>query len=377
MHPMQLTKELVAFESPSHLSNREISQFVADRLRSLGFDVELDTYLDKLGVEKVNVIGCKEPLSARGVGLAYFCHSDVVPAAEWTGPGEAFRATERGGRLYGRGSCDMKGSAAAMLSALDRSKHQPLRAPLYFACTADEEISYVGARHLVANSRMYREMVQQQPRTVIGEPTQLQVVHAHKGICSLVIRSRGQAAHSSSSDGLNANLAMIPFLQELKRVLDETESDVKWQNQDFDPPTLSLNIRMHDGGGALNVKAAESTCTVFFRPLPDVDDRPLRDRLRNAAENLGLEFEMPTRCGAVHTDAANPFVVEALEITGKETSTTVPYGTDAGELTELKNKIVCGPGNIAQAHTSDEWIDLRQLEAGSELYERFLRRWCL
>ena len=375
-----LTKKLVSFESPSHASNAEVSDFVASQLRQIGFDVELTSYHDHAGIEKVNVVGRAGPATATTPGrsgLAYFCHSDVVPAENWTGPGGPFAPVEQDAKLFGRGSCDMKGSAACMLTALEPLNLSELNAPLYFACTADEEVAYAGARRLTADSAFYREMVAVQPYVLIGEPTQLQVIHAHKGICKLKVTSLGQAAHSSTQDGLNANLAMIPFLQSLKQIYEETESDVAWHNAEFDPPTMSWNIGINDHTLAINVKPAQSVCTIFYRPLPGVDDGPLIDRVRAAAQIHGLEFAEPQRCEAMYTHPTDELVQSALAITGQAQAGTVAYGTDGGVLPELNRKIVCGPGSIAQAHTTDEWIELDQLKQGTELYQTFVKSWCI
>ena len=380
MNVVALTRELVAFQSPSHESNAEVSHFIADRLRQVGFEMELVTYRDHAGVEKVNVLGRAGPDPARSPnlpGLAYFCHSDVVPADTWVGPGRPYAATEQDARLYGRGSCDMKGSAASMLCAIDRIDLTRLQSPLYFVCTADEEWSYAGAQQVVAQSSMYREMVKAQPYALIGEPTELQVVHAHKGICKLQITSHGEAAHSSTREGKNANLAMIPFLQSVKEIHDQTESSVSLHNTEFDPPTMSWNIGINDHTAAVNVKPARSVCTIFYRPLPQVDDGPLIDRVRQSAEQHGLEFAKPDRCDAMYTDPAAEIVQSALAITGQTSARTVAYGTDGGVLTELHHKIVCGPGSIAQAHTSDEWISLDQLRQGTQHYETFVQSWCV
>lgn len=377
MDALAMTKKLVAFESPSHVSNVDVSHFVTEQLRRLGFDVESLSYRDHAGVEKVNVLGRAGPESAGQPGLAYFCHSDVVPADVWTGPGGPYTPTEQNAKLYGRGSCDMKGSAACMLSALARIDLTDLSAPVYFVCTADEELSYAGAKQVVARSKLYRAMVAEQPRVLIGEPTELQVVHAHKGICKLRITSQGQAAHSSTRDGLNANLAMIPFLQALKEIYDETEADPQWQNAEFDPPTMSWNIGINDHTKAINVKPARSVCTVFYRPLPGIDDSSLIARVREAAEAHGLNFAKPDRCDAMYTDPHDEFVREALALSSQPNAATVAYGTDAGVMPELLRKIVCGPGSIAQAHTEDEWIALAQLEKGTKLYQSFVQTWCV
>lgn len=375
MDALSLTKQLVGFASPSQLSNRDVSAHLTELLASLGFETERTTYQSESGVEKVNVVGRKGQFDTAERGLAYFCHSDVVPAETWTGPGEAFRATESDGKLYGRGSCDMKGSAACMLAAIHRCLAEEANAPLYFVCTADEEIGYLGAKHLVEHSAFYRDIVARQTRALIGEPTELSVVHAHKGICTIRIVSHGEAAHSSTRAGRNANLAMIPFLQEMKTIYDETETQSQWQNPEFDPPTVSWNIGIRDNTKALNVKPSRCECTVFYRPLPGLDDQRLLDRTKAAAEQFGLDFQF-ARANSVYTNPRNRFVQESLALSQQDEPRTVSYGTDAAEFTELHHKIVCGPGAIAQAHTTDEWIDLAQLEQGTDLYERFLRRWC-
>jgi acetylornithine deacetylase len=170
---------------------------------------------------------------------------------------------------------------------------------------------------------------------------------------------------------------MIPFLQDLKKIYDETETSPAWQNDEFDPPTMSLNIGINDHTKALNVKPAQSICTAFYRPLPGIDDQSVIDRVRESAKQHGLELTVRSHVGAVYTDPQSGFVQEAVEVAGRDKATTVSYGTDAGALTELQHKVVCGPGSIAQAHKSDEWIDLKQLEQGTELFSRFIERWCL
>jgi acetylornithine deacetylase len=220
-------------------------------------------------------------------------------------------------------------------------------------------------------------MVETQPIAVIGEPTELQVVHAHKGICKLKVTSIGEAAHSSTREGRNANLAMIPFLQTAKALYEETESNTTLHNTEFDPPTMSWNIGINDHTAAVNVKPARSVCTIFYRPLPHVDDSPCIERVRQAALACGLEFAEPERCDAMYTDPKDEFVASARAIVGQATPKTVSYGTDGGVLTELRRKFVCGPGSIDQAHTSDEWIALAQLEQGEQLYRTFVETWCV
>jgi acetylornithine deacetylase len=338
------------------------------------FEIERIEYDDENGELKSSIVAKRG--EGRG-GLGYFGHSDVVPAENWVieehGP---FEPTVKDGRLYGRGSCDMKGSVSAFLAAAARTKDIAATAPIYFVCTADEEIGYGGARTVVEQSKYYREMVEAQTRVVIGEPTQLQVVYAHKGTFGFFATARGVAAHSSTRNGLNANLAMIPFLMEMKAIHDETEADTNWHNDEFDPPTITWNIGINDNNHAFNITAPQSVCTVYYRPMPHQEPEKLLDRVERAAKKFGIDFEVKHRNQPMYTSPDSPFVKEMVELTGSSPASTVPYGTDGSWFTELENKVVFGPGSIAQAHTHDEWLDLNQLETGTDIYEKLIRHWC-
>lgn len=374
MSALDYTKELVSFNSVSSLSNVDVTNAVEGILKRLGFEVERIEYDDKFGVRKSNIIAKKGTGTG---GLAYFGHTDVVPADTWVFEKHgAFEPTVKEGRLYGRGSCDMKGSIACMLAAAEKFDKAQLKQPIYITCTADEEIGYGGATYVADDSVLFREMVEHDSRGIIGEPTMLDIVHAHKGVVGFRAVSHGRAAHSSTGKGVNANMAMIPFLAELKAIHDETMSDPKWHDDRFDPPTQTWNIGINDHTRAVNITPPESVATVYFRPMPGQDADALIERARNKAEECGIDFEVVVRGNPLSTDPDSPFVQECLEIAGQSASRTVPYGTDGGKLSDLKNMIVCGPGDIAQAHTHDEWIALDQLEKGTDLYACMISRWC-
>jgi acetylornithine deacetylase len=376
MNALEYATRLVRFDSISRKSNVEVTDCVQGILHELGFGTERLEYDDEFGVRKACVIGRRGPESTTG-GLAYFGHTDVVPADPWhsreVGP---FTPTVRDGRLYGRGSCDMKGSIACMLAAAARIPAGRLMRPLYITCTADEEIGYGGAREVASRSRLFREMVAGQTPGIIGEPTCLEVVYAHKGTFGFVATSNGRAAHSSTSKGINANLAMIPFLAEMKAIHDELETDPAWRNSEFDPPTISWNIGINDHTAAVNITPPQSVCTVYFRPMPGQDAESLMTRARAAAERLGIEFRRAQGGPSLYVDPQSPYVKDVVKLAGRPAPRTVAYGTDGVMLTELKNLVVLGPGDIAQAHTHDEWIALEQLELGTALYGRMIEHFC-
>ncbi len=374
MSPLDYAHELVSFDSVSLVSNLAVTDYVQETLQRLGFETERLEYVDPYGVRKASVVGKK----GRGTGgMAYFGHTDVVPADDWKftehGP---FQPIVKDDRLYGRGSCDMKGSVACILAAAERFKPADLKQPLYVTCTADEEVGYLGAQQVAAESQFFREMVEHRTRGIIGEPTLLEVVYAHKGVCGLVATSRGRAAHSSTTEGLNANLAMIPYLAEMKAIHDETERDPVWRNVEFTPPTIRWNIGINDHTRAVNITPPQSICTVYFRPMPGQKPELLIERARRKAVECGLEFLVRINGKPLYIDPQSPFVRECLELAGRAKATTVSYGTDGAMLGALQDLLVCGPGSIAQAHTHDEWIALEQLESGMELYTKMIRHWC-
>ena len=368
---VQLTSDLVRFPSVSDQSNAECAAFLCQRLEELAFDVETTSYQDSAGTRKVNVIGRRGPGSG---GLAYLAHNDVVPATDWIK--DPFSPYETDGRLFGRGSCDMKGSLAAMLCAAERVDLSHQTKPLWIGVTADEEIGFQGAKHLVSHSDRYRQIVAQQPAVIIGEPTSLSVVHAHKGIACIEITSQGRAAHSSTRDGENAVLAMIPMLTELEEIHWRTETAASLLDNRFDPPTLSWNVGIRGDETAINVTPARCSVWVSFRSMPAVDGKDLVAQVRDRADQLGLSVKFIEGSGPVWVEPDDPFVQQMLELTGTGKPKTVCYGTDGGILTDLKHMVICGPGDIAQAHTVDEWIDISQLHRGVDVYERTIRRLC-
>ncbi|MEO2033321.1 MAG: M20 family metallopeptidase [Planctomycetaceae bacterium] len=372
MSVVNLLKQLIAFPSVSSTTNDPVSSFAASQLTRLGFETERLTYTDPKGILKVCVCGRRGP---KGQGLAYFCHTDVVPADSWSFPHSGpWTAFESDNRIYGRGSCDMKGSLACLLTAIERI--ESTSSPIFVVCTADEEVGYHGAAKVAAESTIYREIVSSQSCGLIGEPTRLQVVHGHKGSRVGRVVSRGIAAHSSTPHGLNANMAMIPFLHELRALSLECDTAPEWRDDRFDPPVISMNIGINDHTPAINITPPQSICTFYFRPMPGQNAEDMVNRIRSMADRHGLEFELLVSGDGLFTDPKSAFIRELAQLTSTE-SCTVPYGTDGSLFGEIKDLAVLGPGDIRQAHTDDEWISRDQLSEGVALYEKLVRHWCV
>ena len=271
----------------------------------------------------------------------------------------------------------MKGSIACMLAAVDSLGDKAPRHPIYVSCSSDEEVNHRGAIEIAERSTFYRELVEGGACGIVGEPTRLNVVYAHKGGVRVTVTSNGVAAHSSTREGLNANWAMIPFLDELKVIRDETESGEQWLDHEFDPPSICLNLTVNDFTKAVNVTAPRSLCTYGFRPMPNTDIQSLLDRMEQAASHAGVEFKVENQNPAFRREPNSDFMRQCVELVGSEPPKSVAYGTEASNFPQIQNLIVIGPGDIAQAHKSDEWVSLEQLEQGTRVYSDLLRRHCL
>ena len=374
MKSVRYTKRLVSFDSTSSLSNRKIAKYIEQKLIKHGFVVERLEYDDRRGERKVSLVAKK----GAGVGgLAYFAHSDVVPANKWfTDQYGPFEPTIEDERLYGRGACDMKGSIGCMLAAQQIVPIEQYERPLYFVVTADEEVGFHGAKQVVEESKYYREIVEGGAKAIIGEPTMMEVVHAHKGSLEIRAVSKGVAAHSSTRDGINSTLPMIPFMAEMRKIYDEIESDPRWQNELFDPAPMGWNITVGDDSPAMNITPAKTVCTVYARPVPDADVSPLLERVEKSAEENGVKLKVKQWCEPFYCAPDSEFVKQTLKLVGRSAPKTVSFATDGGLLSEISEKVVLGPGDIAQAHTTNEWISLEQMETGTELYAELIRHWC-
>lgn len=371
---VQLTRELVSYASPSTASNVAVTRCAAGILRSLSFEVEELSYTDDNGEAKLSLVA---RLGKGRGGLTLMSHADVVPAARSDGwKGDPFRARVSGGKVYGRGACDMKGPMAASICAAARFGAADLAAPLYIVVTADEETTARGAFDVARRSRLFAEA-----RTgygIICEPTRLRVVHAHKGSVGITVTSKGRAAHTSTLKGVNANLKMIPFLVEMKKIDELVLSSPRYRNDEFSPPHSEWSIGITDGNVAKNVSPVKSVCTIGYRPMPGVDVDGLVERTRSCARRLGLKCKVRKIGDPLYTPPDSPLVRTALKLTGTRKSSTVPYGTDGLAFSsKMKQLVVLGPGDIAQAHIVDEWIEVDQLRRGTDLYTRFIDHVCV
>jgi acetylornithine deacetylase len=373
---LALAEQLIQQDSVTGKSNCGCAELLAELLRQRRFEVQLQSYRDVYGNEKLTVAACRPGTSPELPGLAFFSHSDVVSIDGWktvSGSGP-FQPTVSEGRLWGRGACDMKGPIASALAAIDRINIQEQKRPIYFFITGDEECGMVGAELLNQGNQLFLQMVQSQSAGIITEPTQLRVVNQHKGGCVFTVTAHGIAAHSSTGEGLNANWQLIPWLSYLRSQLQRIEADPLLCNAAFRPASLSMNIVLQNQPAAYNITVGRASCTVFLRTMPHTQWRELVEEMTRTAREMELEVSAISALNPLHTPADRPIVTTALDVLKQFGPDAISYATDGCRYSRIPDLIVLGPGNIAQAHRCDEWIELEQLERGTEVYREMLER---
>lgn len=373
-----LLRDIVTFDTTSRNSNLPLIAYLADYLSDRGASTRLIPSADGA---KANLFATIGPDIAGGVVLSG--HSDVVPVDGQDWSTDPFTLTESNGKFYGRGSADMKGFIACSLAMAPRFADMDLERPIHFAFSYDEEVGCLGV------GRLIETILSELPRpaaVIVGEPTGMQIATAHKGICAMTTTVRGREAHSSRpQDGVNAIGAAAALVSYLYRLCDELAATDR--DERFDPPYTTFNVGRIGGGDAINIIARECLLNWEFRPIPGTDPAAIVARVETwvkdellpamqathpscAIENI-CEFTVPP------LDAANGSVAEAIarEATGLNSTGTVAFVTEASLFAEAGiPAIVCGPGDIAQAHQPDEFIEIGQIDACLDFLERIAQR---
>lgn len=369
--------DLVAFPTLSSGSNLDLVAYAAGRLEDAGAHVVLDHDESET---KANLFATIGPAGDGGIVLSG--HTDVVPVDGQVWSSDPFRMIERDGRLYGRGTCDMKGFIACALAlAPDIAAAAPPR-PLHLALTYDEEVGCRGGQALVG---MLLSRGPLPAVAIIGEPTAMQVIEGHKGCYEYTTLFRGRGGHASRPErGTNAiehAAAFLAKLQDIGRMLRERTPAAS----PFDPPWTTLQAGRIEGGIARN--AIAETCTVEWelRPVCAEDAAFVHKELEAHVQESLRQMRMVAPEADIVTSAVGEIGAfqqipksEArdimLALTGGNRTGTVPFGTEAGLYQEAGiSAIVCGPGSIEQAHQPDEFIEIAQLESCLGALERLAR----
>lgn len=372
-------QQLVALPSVScglpewDMSNQKVIDYLANVLGDLGFNTRVMP-IGKSG--KSNLIAS---LGTGEGGLVLAGHSDTVPydADRWQS--DPFTLTERDGKLYGLGATDMKGFFPVIIEAVKPYIGSSFKHPLIILATADEESSMSGARALAQDG-----IPGMNPRyAVIGEPTGLVPIRAHKGIMMEAIRVRGKSGHSSNpSLGNNALEAMSQVMNTLLQLRGELQ--LKYRDPGFAVQTPTLNLGCIHGGDGANRICAECELHFDLRLLPGMDNNELRrtiqQRLTPIAESSGTDIVFSSLFEGVDPFGESPdaeLVKVCEELTGNP-SDTVAFATEAPFMQQLgMQTLILGPGSINQAHQPDEFIPLDQVEPAITIVRRLIEKYCL
>lgn len=362
----ELMARLVAFDTTSHKTNLPLVRFVEDYLAQHGVASYLVPSQDS---QKASLFATIGPAGVSGIGLSG--HTDVVPVDGQTWDSDPFTVVERDGRYFGRGTSDMKGFLACVLAAVPDFKRRALKVPVHIVFSYDEEIGCIGVRPLISElgARLQRPRV-----VIVGEPTSMAVVDAHKGPVRWHVEVKGEAAHSSMAHlGVNAITYAGRLLGELERI--EAELKARPPVERFEPPYPTLQVTMIEGGTASNIIPVSCSIGFEVRALPGLDTAAIEQRLRAFAERHCLPEMQRTSADASitiqQTNCVPPFsaqnqseaVALALNLAGQNETHAVSYATEAGLFQDAQApSVVCGPGSIAQAHTANEWIAKSELD---------------
>ena len=377
---VEILDRLVAFDTTSSRSNLELIDWVADYLGRHGIAAERSS----AGAGKANLFATIGRGERGGVILSG--HTDVVPVAGQEWRSDPFRLTERpgepDGRLYGRGSADMKGFIALMLALVPEAARRSLKVPLHLAFTHDEETGCFGAPALIRAlpQGMARPML-----AIIGEPTGMQVANRQKGCAFFRTRVIGREGHSSAPErGVSAIFAAAEIIAEIARLAADAKGQAR-ADSGFDPPHTTLSVGTIAGGAAVNIIARDCAFEWDLRSLPGDDAAALKARLddfvaadllprmRRVYPQAAVETETVVAVPPLLAVADSPAEALARRLTGSNTTTTISFASEAGLYQEAGiPAIVCGPGSIEVAHKPDEFITRAELAAGAAFLDRLL-----
>ncbi|WP_455885488.1 acetylornithine deacetylase [Pseudomonas spelaei] len=373
----ELLAQLVRFDTTSRESNLALIDFVRTYLQDHGVACELVFNAQK---NKANLLATIGPADVPGIVLSG--HTDVVPVdgQRWSVP--PFELTEKAGKLYGRGTADMKGYIACVLALVPALIAAPLRMPVHIALSYDEEVGCLGVHGLI-------ERFQAQPvkplLCVIGEPTELKPVLGHKGKLAMRCDVHGAACHSAyAPSGVNAIEYAAQLISELVR-LGETLKVPEKLDPRFDPPFSTVQTGVINGGKALNIVPQHCSFDFEVRALPAQNPWQVADALRHYAEHCLLPAMQAVSAHAaislselssypgLATSAQSQAAEWVAQFCGSTDYGTVAFGTEGGLFDRAGiPTVVCGPGSMAQGHKPDEFIDVEQLQACDQMLQRVL-----
>jgi acetylornithine deacetylase/succinyl-diaminopimelate desuccinylase-like protein len=352
-----LASRLIALDTRSSRSNRVLADLIVGELPE--FAVERLDFTDPEGVEKTALVALR---GEAGGCLAFSAHMDTVPPVGWTR--DPFQPAVLDNRLYGLGSCDMKGPMAAVIVA---ARSLPADRAAMLLLTCDEETTKAGARRIVAESQMLK--AHPPAGILVAEPTELRPLRGHRSDVQFTVTARGIQAHSSTADGLNANIALIPFLSEMRDIYLTLRADPRLQDPSYAPPWCDLNIIVDNHGTATNITAPLATCRMKFRYSKAIDPVWVIERVETAARRQGLDLVVRQEGTPPELAVEHPLVQLAAAVTAASPDVGA-FGSDGSQFATVAPTLILGPGSMEQAHKPEEFIDLEQLERSITIFQQ-------
>lgn len=372
-------RQLVSFDTTSRFSNLSLIEWVEDYLTPLGAVL---TRVPNEDGSKTNLIASFGPVDKSG-GIVLSGHTDVVPVDGQDWHTDPWTLVEKDGKLYGRGTCDMKGFSACALALAPAMAAATLSAPIHIALSYDEEIGCLGAHSLVDKLNALFPGV---GAVIIGEPSDMKVVSGQKGLSSFYVEVTGREAHSSQiQQGVSAIMEAIPLMAAIHEMAADARR-VAPTDSPFEPPGTSITIGVVEGGTALNILARQCNFVFDIRFEAGDDPRKYEDELRVLVEATDARIKVRAPEGGATlvrrslSPAMNPEVDGAAEalaraLTGDNTLRAVAYATEGGIFQNGGlSTIICGPGSILQAHQPDEFVEIEQIESCVGFLERLVAR---
>lgn len=371
--------DLIAFPTVSRDSNLDLIQYTRAWLDRHGIESRLVPNEDG---RKANLWATIGPADRPGVVLSG--HTDVVPVEGQAWSSDPFRLDRRGGNLYGRGSADMKGFIACCLAMVPEAARARLATPIHFAFSYDEEIGCVGVRRLLD---LLKDAPVRPRLCIVGEPTLMQAVTAHKGKLGYRVTAHGLEAHSSLAPiGVNAIYMAADLIGEIRAIQRDIAENGR-RDGDYEVAYTTLHVGKMQGGEVMNIVPNRASFDFEIRYLPEDDGEAIAARIRNAAEKVAATYR-GTFAGARFDFASlqsypamnTPIDSEAVKfvhgLTGGNSTGKITFGTEGGLFQQALGTpaVVCGPGNIAVAHKPDEYVSEAQMAACGRMLDRLVER---
>ncbi|SDW18802.1 acetylornithine deacetylase [Ruegeria halocynthiae] len=383
LSPLEIMTKLISFPTVSRDTNLPLVDWVEGYLQSHG--IESHCWPDPDQPHKAAIFAHVGPLQEGAIVLSG--HTDVVPIDGQPWDTDPFVVTEKDGKYFGRGTCDMKGFDALAIWALIEAHHAGVKRPLQLALSFDEEVGCTGAPPMI---QAMQKVLPKGSAVIVGEPSMMQAVTGHKGGFGYDTHVVGFEVHSSiMHTGVNAIMEAAPLIDwASQRNAENMAARPSDMAAVFDPPWTTCHVGMIEGGTAHNITAKDCRFMMDFRVVPGESAAQWRDAY------LDLVRQAEARMQAVNPEAridvSDHFAVPALvpetegeaemlvrSLTGDNASHVVSYGTEAGQFQEAGySAVICGPGDIAQAHQPNEFIEVSQFNAGHQFMQRLVQRLC-